>query len=226
MNKILKLFNHSTIYAVIISSLTHAIIVILTIFLIYQLVLIKKNDAEIVKNAIDIVDKFVNSTDDAEKNKRFKSLLLEIIPEVSAENIKKQKEEQNKINEYNKKYHNNVIIFFSVLSLITILFSIIYYLINKNEIHFILSYKEIIIGTIFSFALIILYQFLFAYEFIFKYIDFHLYDLILSKIKIMSSSDGVENILSYASNQAKNLGFSIPSNLTNYIDSFKKLFHF
>jgi hypothetical protein len=217
MNKFLKLFNHTTIYAVIISSLTHAIIVILTIFLIFQFVLIKKNDSEIIDNAIDIVDKFVKSNDNVDENIEFKKLLLQIIPEVSEENIIKEKKEQKLIDDHNKKYYNDVIIFFSVLTLITILFSIIYYLINKNKINFILSYKEIIIGTLFSFGLIILYQFLFAYEFIFRYIDFQLYDIILSKINFISSSNIIKNITDYVISYAPGLKINVPPNAMNDI---------
>jgi hypothetical protein len=179
-------------YIIFTSSTLHLIIVISIIYLIYTLVLVKKNNDAIAEETVDQVNIFLNVLySNLEKNKEIspyltksniKQILYNLMPPTS-ENDKVKEQQINEINKKeNKPYINKLKIFFIIVaSIFTGLFILLNIVFYKK-----LSYKyliiELIASLLLAFGLLALYEYLFAYLFIFNYTNYHIYNFVKNRI--------------------------------------------
>ncbi len=179
-------------YIIFTSSTLHLIIVISIIYLIYTLILVKKNNQAIAEETVDQVNIFLNVLySNLEKNKEIspyltkstiKQILYNLMPLPSENDKVKEQQINESNNKDNKPYLNKLKIFFiivvSIFIGLFILLNIVFY---KK-----LSYKYLIIELVSSlllaFGLLALYEYLFAYLFIFNYTNYHIYNFVKNRI--------------------------------------------
>jgi hypothetical protein len=182
------------LYVVIGSSISHAVVVLFIIYIIFENYLVKANNKNIADKLIDYLDNYnipiqqefkglVNSIGVNLNLKLFGKLL----PPLDKDIVKKA-EEIEYANEYhNFPYYKNAIIIILSLAILFIIFLMIFPIKFNQYIDFVLSLKEIFISLAIATVLIIIYEFAFVYYFIFNYIDYHFDNFFIDKLKY---SDG------------------------------------
>ena len=184
------------LYVVISSSISHAILVIGIIYVIFHIVIIKDNEDQIAKGFIDylrtyvdIVNQYVNNDPNIDKsvkdlinNDIDKSIFIKYVPDIT-DDIKQKAADKTKSNdEYNQKYFRRSKIILSVMTIILVLFLLIDYLGFRKYIKFLPAFGEISLSFLVASISIIIYEYLFAYAFMYNYLDYNYDKLFTEKL--------------------------------------------
>lgn len=185
---------YELIYIIFTSSFLHLIIIISIIYLVYTFILIKKNNDAISSEVVNELNTFIDILESNVQQKQnptiapyltksnIKQILYNVIPSPS----ENDKIEEAKINEQNDKLNKPYIyrlkIFFIIVLSIFIGIFIPYNIFVYKKISYKFVLIELITSSILAFGLLSLYEYLFAYLFIFNYTDYHIYNFFKNKV--------------------------------------------
>ena len=182
------------------SSLIHTLIVVAIIYVIYKLVLVKENEklvANEVKSEINLL--LANMQNIFPQNRPFLNdnvinfqVLKKMMHDAFVSDMVDLSSQINIIDDqnevYNKPIYEKLKLFFIILGSVTAGLIVLYNIGLYNKISYKYYFSELIISIIIAFGLIALYQYLFVYHFVFKYIDYHIYDIFKNKLYFSDGS--------------------------------------
>ena len=179
------------LYIVISSSITHAILIISLVYFVFNFIIARETNKQIVKAFLDYTHPLKEKTNTQTNDIRF-NMLGKIISSYindkysdTIKNLNQEAIEKDKLNaKYNEKYYNRVRISLLVMSIILFAFLLFYYTGFRQYIDFGSSMTEIVLSFIVAFILIVVYQYFFAYYFVFQYIDYHFDTIITNKLDL------------------------------------------
>lgn len=187
------------LYVVIGSSISHAVVVLFVIYIIFESFLVKANNKNIADKLIDYLENYkvpreipLVNTINTNINLR---LLGKLLPPLNKEMIKKAEEIEYQNESHNFSYYKNAIIIIISLAILFIIFLMIFPIKFSKYIDFTMSLKEIFLSLFIATLLIVIYEFAFVYYFIFNYIDYHFDDFFVNKLKY---EDGI-SVFNYKS---------------------------
>ncbi len=205
-----NIYNYQNIYEflyiIISSSISHAILVIGIVYIIFHIVIIKENESQFAKGFIDYLDTYVdmineyinNDIDiDSSTKKLFtkdinKSNLVQYIPDIPDDIKQKAIENQKNDDDFNKKYFNRSKIILTIMSICLVSFLLFDYMGFREHIKFLPSFGEVILSFFIASVFIIVFEYLFAYKFMYNYLDYH-YDKIFTEKLIYPTGENVYN---------------------------------
>lgn len=184
------------LYIIISSSISHALLVIGIVYLVFHIVIVNDNEDQIakgfvdyLKTYIDITKNYINNDPDIDKsvkdliNNINKSELIKYVPNIS-DNIKqKALENKTKNDESNTKYFKISKIILGIMTVSLVLFLLVDYIGFKDYINFLPAFSEISLSFFIAAISIIIYEYLFAYAFMYNYLDYQYDKLFTDKLR-------------------------------------------
>ncbi len=182
------------IYIIIGSSISHAVVVLYIIYVIFDKFIIEENEKNIadklieylavykqviknkVKKAYPDIDKYIS--DDF-----FNSSINLHLPPLEGNIKEKSKNVDQQNNTHNILYYDRAIIIIIILAIICLFFVLMYYTKFRNYIKLIPSLSEMLISLLIATIIISIYQFAFVFYFVFNYVDYHFDNYFINKIK-------------------------------------------
>ena len=182
------------LYIIIGSSISHAVVVLYIIYLIFDKFIIQENEKNIADKLIDyltvykeiIKNRVKNAYPDIDKyisDDFFDSSIKFHLPPLGNNIQEKSKKIDEQNNNHNIFYYDRAIIIIIVLAIICLFFVLAYYTKFRNYINFIPSLSEMLISLIIAAIIIAIYEFAFVYYFVFNYVDYHFDNFFVNKIK-------------------------------------------
>jgi len=181
------------LYIIISSAISHAILVIGIIYIVFHIVIINDNEDQIakgfvdyLKTYIDIIKNNINNDPNIDKSvKDFinndinKASLIKYVPNITDDMKKKALDKKKENDNYNAKYFKMSKIILGIMTICLVLFLLLDYIGFREYINFLPSFSEIILSFFIASVSIIIYEYLFAYEFMYNYVDYN-YDKIFT----------------------------------------------
>ncbi len=188
------------IYIIIGSSISHAVVVLYIIYIIFDKFILEENEKNIADKLIDylsiykdiLINNIKKSNPDIDKyvsDQLYESIINRQLPPLEGNIKEKSKEVEEHNHKHNIIYYDRAIIIMVVLAIICMFFIIGYYTKFRNYINLIPSLGEMLMSLFIAAIIIAIYQFGFVYYFVFNYVDYHFDNFFINKIKY---SDGTK----------------------------------
>lgn len=182
------------IYIIIGSSISHAVVVLYIIYLIFDKFIIQENEKNISNKLIDYLAVYKQILTNKVKtvypnineyisDDFFDSSINLHLPPLEGNIKEKSKTIEQQNNLHNIIYYDRAIIIIVVLAIICLFFVLTYYTTFRNYIKLIPSLSEMLISLLIAAIIIAIYEFAFVYYFVFNYVDYHFDNFFVNKIK-------------------------------------------
>jgi hypothetical protein len=171
------------------SSLIHTLVVVAVIYFMYELILVKENENAVAKEVKYELDTIINNINTQIRSTPLISGMIDIndvkkaiydgvVPNMNNTSTSNQIQIINDKNEsYNSPIYKKLKLFFIILGSITGGLILLYNIGFRKFISYKYFFTELILSIVIGFIFIMSYQSLFVYQFVLRYIDYHIYDV-------------------------------------------------
>jgi hypothetical protein len=171
------------------SSLIHTLVVVGVIYFMYELILVKENENAVAKEVKYELDMIINNINTQIRSNPLISAMIDIndvkkaiydgvVPNMNNTSTSNQIQIINDKNAaYNSPIYKKLSIFFIILGSITGGLILLYNIGFRKFISYKYFFTELILSIVIGFIFIMSYQALFVYQFVLRYIDYHIYDV-------------------------------------------------
>ncbi len=182
------------IYIIVGSSISHAVVVLYIIYVIFDKFILQENEKNIADKLIDYVsiykqvikNKLKKAYPDIDKyisDDLYDSSINLQLPKLEGNIQEKSNAVDQQNHNHNVLYYDRAIIIIIVLAIICLFFVLAYYTKFRHYISLIPSLGEMLLSLFIAAIMIAIYQFGFVYYFVFNYVDYHFDNFFINKLK-------------------------------------------
>jgi len=171
------------------SSLIHTLVVVGVIYFMYEVILVKENENAVAKEVKYELDTIINNINTQIRSTPLISGMIDIndvkkaiydgvVPNMNNTSTSNQIQIINDKNaSHNSPIYKKLKVFFIILGSITGGLILLYNIGFRKFISYKYFFTELILSIVIGFIFIMSYQSLFVYQFVLRYIDYHIYDV-------------------------------------------------